>query len=168
MKSIFVINKIVLLATIILSLVDCKKSSGDNNNSGGGGGGNGGGGGGGIPPVDPPIDNRIGFFLNDWSGQTFTIPSFTDTTIPSTASVFITVDASNIVTKVPASVFGQNANIWMSQMVTEPALLNHITNLHPNIIRFPGGSLSDIYFWNANPGVPPADAPDSLLDANGN
>lgn len=166
MKSRFVINKIVLLSTVILLVFGCKKSSSDNS-TGGGGGGNGGGGGG-NPPVDPPVANTIGFFLNDWSAQTFTIPSYTDTTIPSSASVFITVDASNIVTKVPASVFGQNANIWMTQMVTEPALLNHITNLHPNIIRFPGGSLSDLYFWNANPGVHPADAPDSLLDANGN
>jgi hypothetical protein len=56
----------------------------------------------------------------------------------------------------------------MTQMVTEPSLINHITNLRPNIIRFPGGSLSDLFFWNATPGVPPADAPDSLMDANGN
>jgi alpha-L-arabinofuranosidase len=56
----------------------------------------------------------------------------------------------------------------MTQMVTEPALINHITNLQSNIIRFPGGSLSDVFFWNANPGVHPPDAPDSLMDANGN
>ena len=55
----------------------------------------------------------------------------------------------------------------MTQMVTEPVLINHLSNLHPNVIRFPGGSLSDVYFWNALPNVPPADAPDSLLDANG-
>ncbi|HVW15241.1 MAG TPA: hypothetical protein VHB54_15525, partial [Mucilaginibacter sp.] len=32
----------------------------------------------------------------------------------------------------------------------------------------PGGSLSDIYFWNAGNGQAPADAPAQLLDANGN
>ena len=56
----------------------------------------------------------------------------------------------------------------MTQMVTEPTLLTHITNLHPKIIRFPGGNLSSVYFWNAAPGNPPADAPSKLLDANGN
>jgi hypothetical protein len=160
-----IINKAFLLSTIIFFLVECKKTSTDN------GGGNGGGGnGGGViqPPVDPPIANTIGFFLNDWSSRSFTIPAYTDTTIPSSASVFITIDASNIITKIAPSVFGQNANIWMTQMVTEPALINHITNLQSNIIRFPGGSLSDVFFWNANPGVHPPDAPDSLMDANGN
>jgi hypothetical protein len=167
MKSQLMIKKIFLLLALILLLSGCKKSTNDNA-SGNGGGGNGGSGGN-QPPVDPPIANTIGFFLNDWTEQNFSIPAYEDAAISSSpASVFITVDASNIITKVPKPVFGQNANIWMTQMVTETGLMNHITNLRPNIIRFPGGSLSDVYFWNANPGVHPADAPDSLLDASGN
>jgi hypothetical protein len=167
MKSQLMIKKRFLLLVLILLLSGCKKSTSDNA-SGNGGGGNGGSGGN-QPPADPPIANTIGFFLNDWTEQNFTIPAYEDAAISSSpASVFITVDASNIITKVPKPVFGQNANIWMTQMVTETGLMNHITNLRPNIIRFPGGSLSDVYFWNANPGVHPADAPDSLLDASGN
>jgi hypothetical protein len=166
MKSIITIKKAFLLSTILFLLLACKKSSNDDS---GGGGNGGGGGGGGNPPVDPPIANTIGFFLNDWTEQNLTIPAYEDGAISSSAaSVFITVDASTVITKVPKTVFGQNANIWMTQMITEPILMNHITNLRPNIIRFPGGSLSDVYFWNANPGVHPTDAPDSLLDANGN
>jgi len=165
MKTSLTIKKAFLLSTIFFLLQGCKKST----NDGDGGGGGNGGGGGGNPAVDPPIANTIGFFLNDWSEQNFTIPAYEDASIASSAAtVFITVDASNIITKVPKTVFGQNANIWMTQMVTEPTLINHITNLHPNIIRFPGGSLSDVYFWNANPGIHPADAPDSLVDASGN
>lgn len=122
-----------------------------------------------IPPVDPPVANTIGFFLNDWSSKSFTAPSYTDTTIPSNAAaVFVNIDASSIITKIPGPVFGQNANVWMTPMITEPVLMNNITNLHPNIIRFPGGSLSDNYFWNEPAGVKPADVPDTLLDANGN
>lgn len=167
MKTTLLVKKFLLLSTTIFLLLACKKSS--NDSGGNGGGGNGGGGGGGNPPVDPPIANTIGFFLSDWSEQNFAIPAYDDAPIPSSAAtIFITVDASTIITKVPKTVFGQNANIWMTQMVTEPTLMNHINNLRPNIIRFPGGSLSDVYFWNANPGAHPADAPDSLLDANGN
>ena len=159
------IKIVFLLPTLVLLSIACKKPSTDN---GGGGNGGGGGGGGNNPPMDPPTANTIGFFLDDWSEKSFTPPVYEDMPTPaSAATVFITVDASNVITKIPKSVFGQNANIWMTQMVTEPILMNHITNLHPNIIRFPGGSLSDIYFWNANAGARPADAPDSLLDANG-
>jgi len=122
-----------------------------------------------TPPVDPPVANTIGFFLDDWSPKSFTAPSYTDTTIPSSSpTVFVSIDASSIITKIPGPVFGQNANVWMTPMITEPVLMNNITNLHPNVIRFPGGSLSDNYFWNEPDGVKPADVPDTLLDANGN
>src|SRR4051812_14137563 len=86
-------------------------------------------------PVDPAVANTIGFFMNDWVPRNFTVPAYTDTTIPTAQpGVFVNIDAADIVTKVSPSLFGQNANIWMTQMVTEPALINHLTNLKPNII----------------------------------
>lgn len=120
------------------------------------------------PPVDPAVANTIGFFLNDWAPKNFTVPSYDDVPKASdNASVFVTVDASGIVTKIPKSITGQNANIWMSQIVTEAPLMNHLTNLRSNVIRFPGGSISDVFFWNAQKNQPPADAPANLVDANG-
>jgi hypothetical protein len=159
------ILKSLIIGAFIVTCFACKKSV--NNNTGNGNNNNNGSGT--TTPVDPPTANTIGFFLNDWAAKTITPPSYNDTSIPSTnGTAFITVDASNIITKVPATVFGQNANVWMTNMVTEPTLINHISNLHPGIIRFPGGSLSDVYFWNAPNHVKPADAPDSLLDDKGN
>ena len=52
-------------------------------------------------------------------------------------------------------------------MVTEAPLISHLTHLKPNVIRFPGGSISDVYFWNKPFNAPPSDAPAQLLDANG-
>ena len=163
MNTLFLIKNIFLFCTIVLSLAQCKK---DSTNSGGGPGS----GGGGNPPVDPPTAKTIGFFLNDWTEKNFTTPtSYDDVPKPSSdATIFATIDASTVLTKIPGSVFAQNANVWMSQMVTEPALMSHINNLRPGVIRFPGGSLSDVYFWNAAPSVRPVDVPDSLLDASGN
>ena len=120
------------------------------------------------PATDPAIANSIGFFLDDWAPKNFTLPSYEE--IPKSAEVatsFITVDASNIITKIPKSIAGQNSNIWMSQIITEASLMNHLTNLRPNVIRFPGGSISDVFFWNAQKNQPPSDAPANLLDANG-
>ena len=123
---------------------------------------------GGGNPVDPPVENTIGFFLDNWAPKNYTVPSYIDTSKPApAANIFVTIDASKIITKVPSSVFGHNANIWMTQLVTEAPLMTHITNLKPNVIRFPGGSISDVFFWNAQPNQPPADAPANLLDANG-
>lgn len=120
------------------------------------------------PQVDPALASTIGFFLDDWEPRNFTLPStFTNTTVPAGAGVTVTVDRSNVITKIPRSFAANNSNIWMGQMVTEPDLLNHITEIHPHIIRFPGGSISDVFFWNAQPNTPPADAPAQLVQANG-
>lgn len=156
--------KNILLCSLLQAAFACSKT----NNGGGTTGGGNTGGGSPPAPTDPVTASTQGFFLDSWAPKNFTVPAYTDTTVPSAAaSVFVTVDASSILTKVPASVFGNNANIWMTQMVTEPALINHVKNVQPHVIRFPGGSISDVFFWNALNGVRPADAPATLPDANG-
>lgn len=120
------------------------------------------------PQVDPPLANTIGFFMNDWEPKNFTVPSsFTNVTAPTVSGVTVSVDRSNVITKIPKSIAGNNSNLWMGQFVTESQLMDYITTLHPHIIRFPGGSISDVFFWNAQPNTPPADAPAQLVQANG-
>jgi hypothetical protein len=109
-----------------------------------------------------------GFFLNDWQQKSIVSPSYTDVAKPTaTATVTMTINAGDTITKISKYLFGNNSNLWMSQLTTEADLINHITNLKPNLIRAPGGSISDVYFWNALPDQPPADAPDSLVNENG-
>jgi len=118
------------------------------------------------PQKDPVTAPTAGFFLDDWAAKTFTTPAYADTTKPSaTATVTINVDYSNVVTKVSKYLFGNNTNPYMGQIVTEPVLINDIKSLSPNILRFPGGNISSVYFWN---GQIPADAPANLYDTNGN
>ncbi|MBC7889334.1 MAG: alpha-L-arabinofuranosidase [Ferruginibacter sp.] len=120
-----------------------------------------------TPAVDPAIANTIGFFLDDWQPKTFVPPGFTDAPVAATATTTVTADASTIITKIPLSEFGHNAVWWMGPTITEPQALTNITNLHPHIIRFPGGSSSDAYFWNAPEGVIPADVPALIKDKDG-
>ncbi len=119
------------------------------------------------PQVDPPLASTIGFFMDDWEPRNFTIPASSTPTSVSAAGYTVTVDRSDVITKIPRSFAGNNSNIWMTQLVTEPSLMDHLTTLHPHIIRFPGGSISDVFFWNAQPNVPPADAPSQLVNAAG-
>ncbi|WP_276481993.1 T9SS type A sorting domain-containing protein [Paraflavitalea pollutisoli] len=109
-----------------------------------------------------------GFFLNDWQPVNIVAPAFNTVAKPAgTATVTVTIDAGTIVNKVSKYLFGNNANPYMTQMVTEPVLIDHIKQLAPNLIRMPGGNISSVYFWDRQPGTPPADVPDSLYDSDG-
>ena len=55
----------------------------------------------------------------------------------------------------------------MGPVAGDPKFIEPITNLHPHIIRFPGGSSSDCYFWNAKQDSIPADAPPALVKDDG-
>lgn len=120
-----------------------------------------------IPPVDPAVSKTIGFFLDDWQSRSFTVPSAKDTTITGTPLATITVDPYKILTKVPLSIFGENANVITSQFVNEPVLMDNINKLDPNFIRYPGGDNSSLFFWNAADGTLPPDVPSVLKDKDG-
>lgn len=120
-------------------------------------------------PTEPVIANTIGFFLNDWVPKTYTAPAYTAATPPAeSSSATVTINVANVITKIPQAIFGNNANSWMTQMVTEAPLMAYLTNYHSHVIRFPGGSISDIYFWNKPANTAPSDAPENRVDENGN
>jgi len=120
-----------------------------------------------IPGADPAIANTIGFLLDDWQPKTFTSPSYVGESVPVNTTTTVTVEATSIITKIPLSAFGQNAVWWMGPVANEPKFIDPVTNLHPHIIRFPGGSTSDVYFWNALQGAAPPDVPAQITDEFG-
>lgn len=139
-----------------------------------GSGKSGGGGGGGTtttdtvitPPTDPAVSPTVGFFLNDWKAKTFTAPGTTTGTVGSApATDQLIIDISKVLTKVSPYVYGNNSNLWMTQIVDQAPLMGYLKDLNPGIIRAPAGSNSDLYFWNQS-AAPPADAPAQLY-ANG-
>jgi hypothetical protein len=92
----------------------------------------------------------IGFFNDDWEQKTIVLPSYQNISAPSAAAnVNVTVNFNDTITKVSKYVYGTNVNIYSGNMVTEIDWLDDINNLNPHIMRFPGGSLSDEYFWNS-------------------
>lgn len=109
-----------------------------------------------------------GFFLNDSEPKNASIPPSTDVEKPSAAlTATVSINFTDVITPVSQYVFGNNANIYMTQMVDQTVLIDRIKKLSPNVIRFPGGNLSSVYFWNALKDQPPADAPTQLPDASG-
>jgi hypothetical protein len=116
-------------------------------------------------PVDPALPPTVGFFGNGWTPRTFNPPADNPVTASSTLPVSdsLVIDVDRVVEKVPPTVFGNNSNLWMGQIVTQANLVQYIKDLSPNTIRAPAGSISDAYFWNGTGTSPkPADAPDSV------
>lgn len=103
------------------------------------------------PAIDPELASSIGFFLDEWQPKTYKTPEFIEGTLPSSTTHTVTVDASEIITKIPQKIFGHNANTWMGTFMDSPSFINDVTNLNANVIRWPAGSGSNVYFWNTNP-----------------
>ena len=162
-------GKVPVAAMLFISLLcseGCKKKSIATNDPGGNN----------SPPIDsvynptdPAVAATIGFFGDAWKAKSFIAPAVLDGSVPSVAPTdSLTIDVNKVLVKVPPYVYGNNSNLWMGQIVTQPALMQYITDLSPNIIRGPGGSISDVYFWNGTDASPaPPDAPANLLNSGG-
>ncbi|WP_421940334.1 alpha-L-arabinofuranosidase [Pedobacter sp.] len=109
-----------------------------------------------------------GAFFSDWSARQLTLPVFTDVEpLSKTGTTIINVNTSKVLSRVTPYINGNNANPFSGQMVTEGKLITHIKNLDPGIIRFPGGDISSLYFWNRTNKEKPADIPSAIFASNG-
>jgi len=114
--------------------------------------------------IDAAAQDTQGFFLNDWQAKKAVIPPFKKMEPASQkADVSIMVDAKNTHVKISRYLYGNNTNPYMTQIVTEPKLMKQLQQLSPNILRFPGGNISNVYFWDAAPFHKPMDVPDTIL-----
>jgi len=103
------------------------------------------------------------FFPESLSEKQVVIPDYVEGKLSkSKPAVVVTVNYADTVAPVPCYIYGNNANVYMTQMVTEPKLIQYINQLSPHILRYPGGNLSNLFFWNAKPGQLPQDVPDPL------
>ncbi|HRU93484.1 MAG TPA: alpha-L-arabinofuranosidase, partial [Candidatus Marinimicrobia bacterium] len=104
-----------------------------------------------------------GFFLYDFQPKKATIPTFREVTLTlSRPTVTVEIEIGDTLTKVPQYIYGHNANVYMTQMVNEPTLIGYLKQLAPQILRYPGGNLSNLFFWNNRPSQLPEDVPDPL------
>lgn len=89
-------------------------------------------------------------FLEGWQPKTIEVTAYD--TVPQTTQppgVTVTVDAGTVLTRVPPQVYGHNAAAWGGKLDLSPLAVTNITHLNPHVIRWPGGSMSNDYFWAA-------------------
>jgi hypothetical protein len=120
-------------------------------------------------PIDPSTSLNVGFFMDLWKAKTFIVPgTVTDQPITAEATnVTVTVNTGQVLAKMPANYYGNNSNLWIGQLNTEPVLLTHLSNFQPRILRGPAGSVSDVFFFNTLNNTPPADAPTEFVKGDG-
>jgi len=102
-----------------------------------------------------------GFFLDAWEERSAVFPASDPVVKPSgPATVTVVVDPDSVVAKIPPFIFGNNAVTWDNGLPKNSTAMTDLKNLNPRILRWPGGSLSNEYFWNLSPGEHPGDIPD--------
>ena len=105
--------------------------------------------------------DSINCFLKDFSPKSAIIPPFKNVdSITITANLKVTTYATDTLGKISKYIFGNAVAVWLGQNVNNPTMVKYLNLLSPSLIRFPGGSWSDYYFWKGYPG----DLPDSVPD----
>lgn len=74
----------------------------------------------------------------------------------------VSIDASNGIAYVSKYLFALNLNCYNGTVADQAALIGHLKNLRLGLFRGPGGSISDIYFWDKSVDNPPVDVPAKL------
>ncbi|WP_167607581.1 T9SS type A sorting domain-containing protein [Maribellus sediminis] len=102
-------------------------------------------------------------FLEDFTPKNATIPgSVTASKTVNSPTVTVTLSADTL-GKISNYVFGNAIAVWMGNNTDNPTFVENTQLLNPSLIRFPGGSWSNIFFWNGAP----SDVPDSAYDSSG-
>jgi len=99
-------------------------------------------------------------FLEDFAPRNAKIPiseqALKTTDLP-TVTVTLTGDTLG---KISKYIFGNALAVWMGNVTDNTVFVKNVQALSPTLIRFPGGSWSNNFFWNGKP----TDVPDSIYD----
>ena len=106
---------------------------------------------------------QAGFFLDDWSPKSIEQPAFIDAEKPAqTADVTATINFTDTLARVSTYIYGNNANTWSTIMHNNDKLVNNIRNMNPHVLRYPGGNLSNSFFWDRKKDDRPDDIPEDI------
>jgi len=104
--------------------------------------------------------NEQVFFQGDIQSKQAIIPDFVEILpIEAEPTVHAVVHFSDTIAHVSKYIDGHNTNVYMTQIITQPRLIRRICELSSHVLRYPGGNLSNMFFWDARPEALPEDIP---------
>lgn len=114
-----------------------------------------------IYPVIAQISRNP--FLINFKDKIAVIPPYRESQKPTTPpTVVVSVNAKDVLAPVSPYIYGTNSTPRIGNIDKNKKLLRYLNHLSPNLIRLPGGSGSDLFFWDASPGHMPPGVPDSV------
>ncbi len=99
-------------------------------------------------------------FLEDFEPKNATIPTSVVANKTTNAPTVIVGLSADTLGKISKYVFGNAIAVWMGNNTGNSTFVKNVQTLNPSLIRFPGGSWSNIFFWNGRPN----DVPDSAYN----
>jgi hypothetical protein len=105
----------------------------------------------------------VNCFLEDFEPRQAVIPvSEPAETTAAEPTVTVFISSLDTLGRVSKYIFGNAVAVWTGNVLTDPVLLSHLQKLSPALIRYPGGSWSDIFFWDGKA----VDVPSALINAS--
>jgi len=108
----------------------------------------------------PVIAQNSNCFLEDFQPKTASIPISVAASKTTDASTVTITLAGDTLGKISKYVYGNAIASWMGNNTGNSVFVANTKALNPSLIRYPGGSWSDIFFWNGKP----SDVPDSIYN----
>lgn len=104
-------------------------------------------------------------FLNSWRKKTASIPGSVNANQPNNnATATININAQDTLSKVSNYVFGNALACWVGNDINNNTMNSYLKKFLPTLIRYPGGSWGDIFFWDKIP----TDIPSTVWDGTQN
>ncbi len=113
-----------------------------------------------FPAISLFSQTNSNCFLEDFAPKAAVIPAYELVPQASEAPNTTVTLSSDTLGKISKYIFGNALAVWMGNVTGSPVFVDNVKALAPSLIRFPGGSWSDIFFWNGRP----SDIPDSVYD----
>ena len=102
-------------------------------------------------------------FLDDFAPKNATIPISTAANKTANAPTVTVTLSADTLGQISKYVFGNATAVWIGNITGEAKFVKNTQLLNPSLIRFPGGSWSNIFFWDGAS----SDVPDSAYDSSG-
>jgi hypothetical protein len=102
-------------------------------------------------------------FLDDFKPKNADIPISVDANKTMNAPTVTITLSPDTLGEISKYVFGNAIAVWCGDVTDEATFVKNTQLLNPSLIRFPGGSWSNIFFWDGAP----SDVPDSAYDSSG-
>ena len=91
-------------------------------------------------------------FLNDFEPKNAEVPSFVDQSKhTSSTTAIVTIDNADTLGKISKYILGNSIAAWLGNDIYNPTFLGHVDKLAPTLIRYPGGSWANYFFWDGIP-----------------